>query len=188
MNGRVMQPKSGVSENARDFWSWYSEQNQLFANQGDGNFRDVSADNPPFCGRPAVGRGLAWGDIDNDGGLDLLVSNIAGPARLYRNVAAGRGHWLRIRAFDPALRRDAYGAEITVVADRRRWWRLANPGQSYLSSSDPRVHFGLGQVTNVDRIEVTWPDGSEEIFPGVAADQGIELRKGQGRPRKEPKP
>src|SRR5205807_4337739 len=128
-----------------------------------------------------VSRGLAYGDFDGDGALDLLVTTIAGRARLYRNVAPERGHWLLVRAVDPALRRDAYGAEVRVHAGGARWVRWINPGNSYLCSSDPRAHFGLGAAASVDAIEVVWPDGKAEAFAGRPADQVVVLRKGEGR-------
>src|SRR5207302_7892483 len=102
-NGRVSRakltaPDARAMELLGPFWSQYAERNQLFANDGAGRFRDLSARNRPFCGVPGVYRGLAVGDIDNDGAPDLLVTALAGPARLYRNVAPRRGHWLSVRA------------------------------------------------------------------------------------------
>jgi hypothetical protein len=108
------------------------------------------------------------------------VTSIAGPARLFRNVAPDRGHWLIVRALDPALHRDAYGAEITVRAGGRRWKGWLNPGSSFLCSNDPRVHFGLGAAERVEEIEVLWPDGAVERFDGRPADQPVVLRKGEG--------
>jgi hypothetical protein len=180
-NGAVRRKELQPGTSAASFWTPYAERNQLFVNEGRGNFRDISEANAPFCGVAAVSRALACGDIDNDGALDLLVTAIAGRARLYRNVAPKRGHWLMIRAIDPALKRDAYGAEITVQAGDRRWMRCINPGYSYLCSNDPRVHFGLGAAERVDRIDIVWPDGSEETFPGQVADHLLVLRKGAGR-------
>ena len=78
--------------------------------------------------------------------------------------------------------RDAYGAEITVRSGARSWWRLVNPGFSYLCSNDPRVHFGLGSATAVDGIEVVWPDGTQESFPGGTTDRSLVLRQGSGQP------
>jgi hypothetical protein len=182
VNGRVYRGEPVAEASLSPFWSYYAERNQLFANEGTGRFRDISSANRAFCGAAGVHRGLACGDIDGDGALDLLVTTLAGPARLYRNVAPKRGHWLQVRALDPTLNRDAYGAEITVRAGGRRWTRWINPGYSYLCSNDPRAHFGLGPVDHVDAIEVLWPDGSRESFPGCPADQRPEivLRKGMG--------
>jgi hypothetical protein len=179
-NGRVSRATAGApAPNA--FFQAYAERNQLFANEGAGRFGDVSAANPTFCGSAAVSRGLVCGDFDGDGALDLLVTSVAGPVKLYRNVAPRRGHWLLVRALDPELRRDAYGAEITVHAGDRRWTRLLNPGQSYLCSGDPRAHFGFGETAQVDRIVVRWPDGTSEAFPGPTLDRSIVLRKGHGK-------
>ncbi len=181
VNGRVVRRGGALPAGQDPFWGQYAERNQLFANDGAGHFRDVSPHNAPFCGTPGVARGLAVGDVNGDGALDLLETTAAGPARLYRNVVPNRGHWLLVRAVDPALHRDAYGAEITVrVGDRRRVGWI-NPGQSYLCSNDARAHFGLGTATAVDAIEVLWPDGAREVFDGRPADQAVVLRKGQGK-------
>jgi hypothetical protein len=181
VNGRVSRGRPAPDEGLGPFWRNYAERNQLFANDGTGRFRDVSAANAPFCGSYAVSRGLVWGDLDGDGRVDLLVTAAAGPARLYRNVAPRRGHWLMVRAIDPALHRDAYGAMVTVRAGTRRWLGLINPGQSYLSSGDPRAHFGLGQVEGVDEVRVDWPDGLAEVFPAPGLDRVLRLERGQGK-------
>ena len=171
-----------VEENIAPFWKPYAERSQLFANDGSGHFRETSSVNPAFCSEGLVGRGLVCGDIDNDGGPDLLLMGIGSPARLFRNVAVKRGHWLGIRAILPAVGgRDAYGAEIIVEAGGRRWWRVVQPSYGYASSNDPRVHVGLGTVNKVDSIVVRWPDGEEESFPGGAADRYLVLRQNSGK-------
>ncbi len=188
VNGRIQHSPPSPTTTAEDrarlgpFWIEYAERNQLFLNDGRGGFEDVSLANAPFSGVLGVFRGLAYGDIDGDGAVDLLVTSIDGPARLYLNVAPNRGHWLLVRVFDPALRRDAYGAEVTAIAGKQRWKCWANPGSSYLCSNDPRFHFGLGETAQVDAFEVLWPDGTHERFDGCAADQAVELRKGTRQP------
>ena len=142
---------------------------------------DVSTANAAFCQTPRVSRGLAVGDVFNDGTLALLTTEIDGPARLYRNRIPHRGHWLECRVIDPALHRDAYGAEVKVRAGARQWIRWVNAGGSFLCSNDPRVHFGLGQATQVDCIEVHWPDGRRETFDGGPTDLRRQLRRGEGR-------
>jgi hypothetical protein len=180
VNGRVSRGAEFDVPGLDPFWRVYAERNQLFANDGKGRFQDISADNAPFCGTAAVGRGLAFGDLGNRGAVDLVVTSVAGPARVYRNDVANRGHYLVVRAFDPQLKRDAYGAEVTVRAGDRRWMRWVNPGTSYLCSNDPRAHFGLGSAERVDGIEVTWPDGTTENFDGGAVNCQAVLAKGNG--------
>jgi hypothetical protein len=167
--------------NTDPFWSGYEQRSQVFANDGAGTFTDISVANLAFSGMAAVARGLAVGDLNNDGGPDLLVTRIATAARLYRNVAP-RGHWLVVRAIDPSLGgRDAYGAEITIqlAGGTRKAW--ITPSQSYLCSNDPRAHFGLGAADRVEAIRVAWPDGTEEQFAGVEADQVLTLSKRAGQ-------
>jgi hypothetical protein len=181
VNGRVLR---GADQGGAlgPFWGPYAERNQLFANDGKGRFRDLSPTDP-FCQPPGVSRGLACGDVNGDGAPDLLVTTVGAPARLYRNVSPRAGHWLLVRATDPARRRDAYGAVVTVHAGGRRWAGMVNPGSSYLCSNDPRAHFGLGSADRVDSIGVRWPDGdgAEEVFPGGPADRLVVLRRGGGK-------
>jgi len=164
-----------------DDWAGYGESNQLFINDGTGRFSANHFVDNPFCSPAEISRGLAYGDIDNDGDIDLLITNVNGPARLYRNESRKQGHWLMVRVVVKEWGgRDAYGALITVIAQGKRWRRLANPGSSYLTSNDPRVHFGIGQATHVDSIEVQWPDGSREEFAGCKSDQFVVLTRGEG--------
>jgi enediyne biosynthesis protein E4 len=185
VNGGVFAQATAGDGSLGPFWSYYGQRNQLFAGDGTGRFRDVSLANPAFCGKMNVARGLACGDFNRDGGLDLLVTTIAGRARLYRNVAPNRGHWLSVRAFDPALKRDALGSRVEVRAGGRRWVRWFHPAESYLCSNEPRAHFGLGATARAERIEVTWPDGAREAFrgpdgKGYAADRPVEVSRGEG--------
>ncbi|HLJ96533.1 MAG TPA: CRTAC1 family protein, partial [Gemmataceae bacterium] len=161
------------------FWRPYAERNQLLRNTGKGQFEDISESQPVFCGHANVARGLAVGDFDNDGRPDLLVVRVGDRARLYRNVVSN-GHWLGVRVTDPARgNRDLLGTVVRVTAGSRTWVHVAQSACSYLSASDPRPLFGLGEATSYDRIEVRWPDGSQEAFPGGPADRWVCLTPGR---------
>jgi hypothetical protein len=180
VNGRIARAAESAAPALGPHWGFYAERNLLFVGDGKGSFRSISKANPALCGTANVARGLAWGDVDGDGAIDLLVTTVAGRARLYRNVAPERGHWLLVRAVDPALKRDALGAEVRVQAGGRRWARLISADGSYLCSNDMRAHFGLGAASQVDSIEVSWPDGCTENFSGGPVDRLIVLQKGRG--------
>jgi hypothetical protein len=187
VNGHVYaRPAAAVRDwSLGPFWSRYGDHNQLFAGLNGGRFRDISAANPALCGYANVARGLVRGDIDGDGAVDLLVTCIGGRARLFRNVAPKQGHWLQVRALDPACQRDAYGAEIQVRAGGRTFTAWLHPAESYLCSSEPCAHFGLGAAAQIETIEVLWPDGVREVFPGGPADRRLILRKGSGQRREK---
>lgn len=189
VNGRVSALAKVDDMSLGPFWSSYGDRNQIFRGDGRGHFENLSPHNKAFCGRLNVARGLVRGDIDGDGAVDLLVTTIGGPARLFKNIAPDRGHWLQVRAFDPVHRRDALGALVRVRAgDKTRVCSL-HPADSYLCSSEPRAHFGLGSTGHVDAVEIVWPDGRCEIFDndskGYAVDQSLELRHGEGHPPRQ---
>ena len=190
VNGRVLRAASSPGKTAAtltEFWKPYAQSDQILLNDGDGKFRDISPANPDFSAVASVSRGLACGDMNNDGKLDLLVCDIDGAVRLYRNASQSSGRWLTVRAVDPTLNRDAYGAEIHVQAAGQRWMRLINPAYSYLTSNDPRAHFGLGEVDRIDSITVRWPDGSSELFSDEnEVDRMVVLHRGRGKVDDQP--
>ena len=174
----------------------YRQHNQLFHNEG-ARFRDATAEAGPAFTPLEVGRGVAFGDIDNDGDVDVLVTNNNGPVRLLLNGTnvAGRTtgpsgetpmHWVEIALRADAGNRFGLGARVGVVrTGQPTEWRRCRTDGSYLSASDSRVHFGLGASARIDAVTVDWPDGVRESFSGVQADHLVTLRRGSGRPGPE---
>jgi hypothetical protein len=177
-NGGVTIPGSG-----RHGRSPYSQRNQLFHNEGRGRFREVSPLAGPAFQIAEVGRAAAFGDIDNDGALDIVVTNNNGPVRLLRNLAQKRGHWLIVKLESPGRNRFAIGARVAVTRPGQDpLWRRVHTDSSYLSAGDVRVHFGLGDKPEIDAVLVHWPDGSKERFEGIKPDRVAPVRKDSGRP------
>lgn len=179
---RILKNQTPVARGMDPWWARYAQKAQLFANDGAGKFRDLSLTQPALCGESMVGRSLAVGDLDRDGAPDLILCSVGGPARVLRNTAPNRGQWLSLRLLLPQQgQRDAIGAEVVVTAGGRRHWAVLQPATSYLASHDPALHFGLGVAAVIDSIEVLWPDGARETFPGGPASQARTLRKGEGK-------
>jgi hypothetical protein len=161
-------------------WNGLAEPNLFHSNEGGSRFRLATAEAGDLCAGAAVSRGVATGDVDGDGDLDLLVGTIHGPARLYRNDAPRHGEALLVQAFDPRLRRDAVGARVTIEGGGRRQVRTITGGFSYLSSSPPVAHFGIPRPAEVESVEVRWPDGLVERFPAEPASGTRRLVRGSG--------
>lgn len=172
-NGRVL--RSGTSA---VFWDRYRER-QLLLLGGDGRFGKPEGEDE-FSSLAAVARGLAVADVDRDGDPDLLISCLDQPPLLLRNTMAA-GNWLIVRPRLPSAgQRDAIGATVTVVYGESRQTGFLTGGGSYQSASEPLLHFGLGAVNRVQRIEVVWPDGSREFFPGTEVNRELILLQGTG--------
>ncbi|MDE0041650.1 MAG: CRTAC1 family protein [Candidatus Poribacteria bacterium] len=179
VNGRVMRGPVLPGAAIGAFWNPYAEPNLLFENNGHGQFSDVGARGGNFTSQVEISRGLAFGDIDRDGDLDFVVGNIWGAPRVFRNDAPLPGtHWLSIRAMTG--KRDAIGAQVTVVAEGAKFMALVLPAYSYLSSCDFKAHFGLGEIEKVEAIEVVWPNGDRERFSVPGVDRGVTVRQGEG--------
>ncbi len=146
-------------------WAALAEPSLFFLNDGAGRFSLLESEAESLVSGLRVSRGVAVGDLDSDGDLDLVLGHIDGPARVYRNDAPRKGRPLAVRAQEPLLGRDAIGARVSVVAGGRRQVRTITSGFSYLSSSPPVAHFGLPDGAAVLGIEVRWPDGTLEAFP-----------------------
>jgi len=161
----------------------YHQPRLLYWNVGGGRFKDISATAGPGIHEPRSARGSASGDLDDDGALEVVINNIGARPSLLKN-AAPRRNWLLVRCIGTRANRDAVGARVYVHADGRRLSGEVQTGSSYLSQNDPRLHFGLGGDDRYSRIEVRWPGGAVEDFPGGAANRVVTLEEGGGvRPR-----
>jgi len=159
----------------------YAQPPHLFRNAGGGRFERVAAAPGTALQRPLVARGAAYADYDNDGDLDLLVTENHGPARLLRNDSSPRRNALRVKTIGTASNRDGIGARVEVtVPGGGRQWQLVKTGSSYLSQSELPLTFGLGDATRVASIQVRWPSGRVETIAGTNANQTITIQEGKG--------
>ena len=150
----------------------YRQPDQLFRNKGDGTFQEVSESAGAYFQRATVSRGALFGDYDNDGDVDTLVTHSNGPVTLLENKTETQSNWVSIKTVGMISNRDGIGTRITVTAGEHTQIQEVNPGASYLSSHDPRCHFGLGTNTAIDRLEVRWQSGVVQIFENLPANQG----------------
>ena len=206
VNGRVKRGAVLDGADTGEFWNFYAEPNLLFENSGqpsavrgqqenvtvpknlftdsrsltaDSQFTDVSSRAPTLTERIEVSRGMAFGDIDKDGDIDMVVSGLDNRLRLFRNDAPPlQHHYLSVQAITEG--RDALGARVMLRTASRTLTGYVLSGTSYLSSSEPSVHFGLGAIDAIQAIEVHWQDGSRERFPGTTTNQRVKVYQGRG--------
>ena len=179
VNGRVARGPVHPDADAGSFWNDYAEPNQVFLNDGAGQFKVASHLGGSFTSRVEASRSLAFGDLDRDGDVDLVASDVAGSLRVFLNDAPPtEHHWLGIRAVTG--RRDALGALVTIEAGGQRQVRPIISSLSFACANEPVARFGLGTAGTVDRIEVLWPDGKIERFAPPGVDGLVTLRQGEG--------
>jgi enediyne biosynthesis protein E4 len=158
----------------------YAQPPLLFLNNGKGSFRDIAAEVGGGFEQPKVGRGLAYGDFDRDGDLDLLLTTNNGPAYLYRNDQLGGNRSIRFRLVGTKSNRDAIGATVRIVSGDLSQSRMVKSGSSYLSQSELPVTFGLEKRNRVESVVITWPSGRIEEFKNLAAGRCYECTEGKG--------
>ena len=176
VNGHILDNAHLFNDQAR-----YAQPRSMLDNDGSGKFREVGPSLGEAFLRPAVGRGLAVGDYDDDGDLDLFVVNNNAPAELLRNGGVRGRHWLGVSLRGHRSNRFGVGARVDVVTrggdGERRQSEEVRAGSSYLSQNDLRLHFGLGPAGVVERLEIRWPSGSRQTLTGIAADRVLRVEE-----------
>jgi hypothetical protein len=175
INGHVADDIDKVQRNIS-----YAQPPHLFRNRGKGQFDVATASVGSAFQRAIVGRGAAYGDYDNDGDLDIVITANNGPARLLRNDGGGN-RAVRVKAIGSTSNRDAIGARVRIALDGgQSRWSMVKTGSSYLSQSEMPLTFGVGQAHKVGSIEIEWPSGAKESIHGVPAGTAITVQEGKG--------
>jgi hypothetical protein len=173
-NGHVMDPEFLPESTS------FAQRKQLYENR-EGRFTDISPLAGPAFEREQVGRGTAFGDWDDDGDVDLVVMNNDDVPNLLRNETGNGNHWIRLRLVGRESNRDGIGSFVAVAAGGKRQIDELRSGTSYLSQNDLRLHFGLGAVDRIERLEIRWPSGRRETLLDLPVDEELLLREGAGR-------
>ncbi len=174
--------RSDVNDNGAEpeMGRQYHEPCAVFRNLGNGRFEDVSANAGPSFQIPAAHRGVAFGDLDNDGRIDAVVTVLNGPARMFRNVSQNSNHWVLLRLAGTKSNRMGIGAQIKITADDGAiQYNQVTTSVGYAGSSDSRVHFGLGAARRIAEIEICWPSGIRQVLKDVTADRIVTIEERQ---------
>jgi len=169
-----------IDDTVRKVGAGYAQPPQLFLNDGSEKFVDVAAEAGAGFSQAKVGRGLAYGDFDRDGDLDLLITTNNGPAYLYRNDQTARNRSVRIQLIGTKSNRDAIGASVKILYGTAVQSRLVKSGSSYLSQSELPLTFGVGKRDRVDRLVIEWPSGRTEEYKNLACGRAYECVEAQG--------
>ncbi len=156
----------------------YRQRKVVYRNLGNGRFEDISARLGPPVTTPAAGRGAAFADFDNDGDIDVVVSNMNAPPDFFRLDLKSAAHWISLRLVGTTSNRSAIGARVTLEAPGGVQVQEVRGGGSYYSQNDLRVHFGLGAAARIDRVAVRWPSGRTEQWTDVPVDRITTLTEG----------
>jgi hypothetical protein len=166
----IFTANSHVMDNIELTTSRHSRQpNSIFLNKGDGTF-DLAV-----LGSEALHRGAAFGDLDRDGRLDVVVTRLNDSPLVLRNVSAATGHWIALDLKGTRSNRDAIGARVHIVTAQGEQWNRVTTAVGYASSSERTVHFGLGAAQRIDRLEVDWPSGTKQVLEGLPVDRYLSI-------------
>lgn len=178
----ILQANGAMVDNVELYHSevTYKEPLLMLRNTGKGQFEKVSESLGPDFMRPIAGRGLATADFDNDGDIDIAVNVRGDYPVLLRNDGGNRNHWLEVFLIGTQSNRDGIGSSLKLVSEGFVEVEQAKGGTSYMSASDPRIHFGLGKRTRIDSLEVSWPSGHVDRVTNVPVDQIIAVKEGTG--------
>jgi hypothetical protein len=163
-----------------DLGTKYRQPKLLYINQRNGTFREAGRDVGSALLIPRVSRGAAFGDLDNDGDIDIVVGDLDGSPMILRNDGGNRNNWITLELRGVRSNRLALGARVKVVAGELAQIDEVRSGGSYLSQNDLRLHFGLGKVERVDRVEIRWPSGKIEVLQNLAARSFYTVKEGEG--------
>lgn len=156
----------------------YKQKNQLMQNQGDGTFIDITHKAGPGFQVAESTRGGAYGDLDNDGRLDIVLSNSRTHPTILHNTLENDNHWINIKLQGTLSNRDAIGSRVRVTTGDKTQIQEVRAGGSYQSQYDTRLHFGLGQDDTIDKLHIQWPNGQKQIFENVKSNQFITIQEG----------
>jgi hypothetical protein len=165
---------------ARKLHLTYKQPSLLYRNLRNGRFEDVSSVAGGAIVTPRVGRGCAFGDLDNDGDIDIVINNLDGPPTILRNDGGNKSNWLMLKCLGTRSNRSAVGTRARITVEGRSHIDEVMSGSSYYSQNDLRLHFGLGDATRVDALELLWPSGLKESFQNLEPNQLLVIQEGKG--------
>jgi hypothetical protein len=155
----------------------YALPDGIFRNRGNLTFEDLSSKAGPGFSVPAAHRGAAFGDLNNDGKVDAVVTVLNGSPEIMMNRTRNSNHWVLLDLIGTKSNRDGLGAKVKITTQQGSQYNQATTAVGYNSSSDKRVHFGLGPATTIDRIEIAWPSGTKQVLTNVRSDQILTVRE-----------
>jgi hypothetical protein len=155
----------------------YGQEDQLFQNEGDGKFRDISLELGDYFNRELVGRGACIGDYDNDGDLDIFIVNLNDHCSFLRNNKGNLNNWILIKLTGTSSNRDGIGARIKITYEGKTQIAQKKSTTGYLSHNDPRIHFGLGKAEKIERIDIIWPSGKTQTLENIDINQVLDVKE-----------